>query len=279
MQLTNQSYWDRKWKTAVSLTSARRSSATNRIAASVKRLVRSLDQDFAEASMMDTYRRLSLPRGASVLEIGSAPGLHLIRLHRLFGLDPFGIDYSHVGAEWNKQVFRDAGLDPAHVIEADVFSPAFLDAHAGSFDVVVSRGFIEHFEDPAPAIAAHGRLAKPGGYVWINIPNYRWVNYLLKRTFSPENLKAHNLGIMRLRKFASLFARPELEPVICGYYGTCNLGMSVPTRQWTRPLYEVCDKLQLLLNGGLRHVTGYPGPNSRYVSPFLLFVGRKRQST
>jgi SAM-dependent methyltransferase len=278
MQLTTQPYWDRFWKKADPGESARRSSGGSPVATYAQRVARYFAEDWSEAAMMDTYRKLSLPPRSSVLEIGSAPGTHLVRLHRVFGLNPFGVDYSHVGTECNKQVFRASGLDPDHVIEADVFSPAFLESHAGAFDVVVSRGFIEHFQDLAPVIDVHCRLVRPGGYIWINIPNYRGVNYLLKRVFSPENLPAHNLTIMKLQTFAELFAREDLETIICGYYGACHLGMSYPTRPWLRPLHELCDKAQLLLNGALRLLAGARGSETAYLSPYLLFIGRKRAS-
>src|SRR5437899_107862 len=63
-------------------------------------------------------------RGATAVEIGSAPGSFLAQLHDRFGLVPYGIEYSPPGAELNRRVFASHGIDPGHVIQADFFDPA-----------------------------------------------------------------------------------------------------------------------------------------------------------
>jgi len=87
-------------------------------------------------------------KGQRVIEVGSAPGLHLLEVRSRFGLDPFGVEYAPAGVALNRQNFQQAGVNPDQVIEADFFSEGFLAAHQGKFDVVLSRGFIEHFSVP-----------------------------------------------------------------------------------------------------------------------------------
>ena len=51
------------------------------------------------------------------------------------------------------------------------------------FDVVMSRGFIEHFDEPSSVVDRHLDLLKPGGLLVVSIPNLRGVNGLLTRFF------------------------------------------------------------------------------------------------
>jgi len=212
-----------------------------------------------------------------VLELGSAPGTYLVELHRQFGVNPWGVDYSAVGAAMNRRTFQAAGLNPSQVIEADIFAPAFQNRYAERFDVVLSRGFLEHFTDPERAVAAHCRLLRRGGHLVVQIPNYRGGNYALKRLFCPGNLAAHNRKIMRLVRFRQLFQRPDLHALFCGYLGTCHLNLCQPEpgRAWLRPLYELLSATQVLLNGPLCWTFGAAGPESAWISPYLAFAGRK----
>src|SRR5687768_8189728 len=100
-------------------------------------------------------RHLPPLRGARVLEIGSAPGDVLVDFAQRLGMVPFGVEYSEEGAEVNRRLFEAHGLNPDHVIHADLFSEEFQNRYRGAFDVVYSGGFIEHFSDPKDVIDKH----------------------------------------------------------------------------------------------------------------------------
>ena len=104
------------------------------------------------------YERF-LPKadGSKALEVGSAPGNHLVQLNAKFGLSPYGVEYSEPGVELNRQVFSAHHLDPDNVIHADFFAPSFQGGQ-DYFDVVISRGFIEHFADVGDVIEKHVNL-------------------------------------------------------------------------------------------------------------------------
>ena len=68
------------------------------------------------------------------------------------------------------------------------------------------------------------------------------------------------------------------SPLFCNFYGTIDLGVSQPHNsgriKWLA--YMLCEKAQLPLNFALRALFGTKGPNCRFTSPFLLYVGRKQ---
>jgi SAM-dependent methyltransferase len=215
--------------------------------------------------------------GASVVEIGSAPGEHLARLQREFGLVPYGIEYSPSGVRVNREVFAAHGLDPRNVVEVDFFSRECLEAHRERFDVVISRGFIEHFSDAACVVDRHLALLKPGGVLIITIPNLRGVNRALCQLFHRETIPMHNLAIMSKPAFLGLFDPAKVRAVRCDYFGTFSFCLfNTRAGSWLAPLLAACARLQPLLNVLFRACFGARGGECRFTSPQLIFAGVKR---
>ncbi|MGH8372258.1 MAG: class I SAM-dependent methyltransferase [Gammaproteobacteria bacterium] len=215
--------------------------------------------------------------GQSVVEIGSAPGDFLVALHQRFGLVPYGIEYSPIGADLNRRTFTEAGLNPNHVVEADVLAPDTCTKYQEFFDVVVSRGFIEHFTDPADVIARHLDLLKPGGLLIVGIPNLRGLNYLLSSIFDRHVVAMHNLTIMTRDHLAALFPDNLVMPAFCNYYGTFNVRLiSARPTSPLRVVLTLCHKVQPVLNLTFRCLFGRHGAESRWFSSNLLFIGIKQ---
>lgn len=216
-------------------------------------------------------------RGSRVVEIGSAPGEFLVRLKERFGVVPFGVEYSASGAELNRRMFADHGIDTANVIEADFFEMCRDERYWNAFDVVVSRGFIEHFREPEGVVRDHLRLLKPGGVFFLEVPNLRGFNFALCWIFCRELIAIHNLDIMTSRRLAAVVPAELVETVSCGYHGTFNFSLcSTRPDSPLRFLYAAGMKLQALLNIAFRCFFGHRGADSAWFSPAILFVGIKR---
>jgi len=223
------------------------------------------------------YPRYVPAPGSSVVEIGSAPGEHLARLSETFGLDPYGIEYSAGGVDVNRTLFASRGLDPRNVIAMDFFSDECLESHKERFDMVVSRGFIEHFQDPASVVERHLALLKPGGLLVITIPNLRGVNYALTRLFHAELLPMHNLKIMSRLPFWRLFDTDKVRPLVCDYFGTFSFYLfNVKPGSRLAPALAACMKLQTVLNATFRICFGDRGAETPFTSSQLIFAGIKR---
>lgn len=216
-------------------------------------------------------------KGARLLEVGSAPGLNLVYLKQTYDFDVYGVDYSEVGVELNRETFAANGINPDNCIHADFFSKTFQEQYRESFDVVYSYGFIEHFTDTEDVIAGHVNLLRPGGRLIVSVPNLRGFNRLLMSVFNKENLDIHNLDLMLKPRFRRAFARPDLAPLHCDYYGTFSIylafaGEGSPLRLPLSALYKV----QPLLNLCFRSLLGRRGAESALFSPHLIFVGTKQ---
>jgi SAM-dependent methyltransferase len=220
-------------------------------------------------------RHLPSSPGFTAIEIGSAPGHHLLALHRQFGANPFGVEYAEHGAALNRNLFTANGIPPDHVFHTDFFADSFLDEHEGRFDVVLSRGFIEHFDDPASVVGRHIRLLRPGGTLIISIPRYRGVYWPWSFVFDRQALAAHNLKIMTLAPFRRLFERPELRIEQCGYFGTLSLYRFRTKIPVLRQIMLAVVQIQRLLNVIFRLVLGKRGAETRLFSPYLVCVATR----
>jgi len=130
--------------------------------------------------------------GQTVVEIGCAPARWLLWYARTFGARVSGLEYSVKGAALSRANLAAAGITP-DIEEADFFD---TDLDTGAKDLVLSLGFIEHFDDLERAFRRHLDFCAPGGRVAIGVPNFRGFTGLMQRWASPGFLAAHNTAAM-----------------------------------------------------------------------------------
>lgn len=132
------------------------------------------------------------------------------------GPKPYGVEISPVLAKLSGEMFRARG---GEVVEASALEGMRRYGDA-MFDGAIIRSFLEHEHEPGPLLDEMARTLKPGGRLYIKVPNYgslsrrvmgrrwcgfRWpdhVNYftlhslrdmLVRRGFSGRPLNALNL--------------------------------------------------------------------------------------
>ncbi|NUM31229.1 MAG: methyltransferase domain-containing protein [Bacteroidetes bacterium] len=213
-------------------------------------------------------------RNAKVMEVGSAPGKNLLLWHNKFLNIPFGVEYTDAGVDANRKLFAANNLNPENIIKADFLSDEFLRANHEKYDYVYSMGFIEHFNDPEQIVSNHLKILKPGGILFISIPNLKGLYNFALKIFYPEILKIHNLEIMELKEYKKLFdVQKNLEIIHCGYHGTIDLNILQFGKY--RFMNTLCHYFQMLLNFCCKMLLGKKGLESRFTSPYLVFIGKK----
>ena len=138
-----------------------------------------------QVRLLELFERYLAP-GRRFIEIGVGGSAWPAYLARHLRADAWGIDNSPSGIVLAQQ----AGPG-AHLIEGDVFDATLLPA--GSFDVVYSGGFVEHFTDAARVMHRLADLVSPGGVVITTVPNFRGLNGFLQRIVDRECLDRHVL--------------------------------------------------------------------------------------
>lgn len=152
-----------------------------------------------------------VPAGADVLEIGCAPGKWLLFYAERFGARPAGIEYTEFGASLTRRNLAAVG------VEGEVVHGDFFTVEPRTADLVLSLGFIEHFDDPGQAFTRHLAFLRPGATLVIGVPNFRSVLGTVQRWTEPRHLALHNLAAMRPELYRRLADQNGLTVTWQGY--------------------------------------------------------------
>lgn len=219
---------------------------------------------------------LGYARSGTVFEVGCSPGRWLAYFSKHFSLRPSGIDYVNDSAELTRQNLKLQG------ISSDIIQGDFIDAriHEQAFDVVFSRGFIEHFRETQPVVDRIASLARSDGLVITTVPNMLGVNGLIRRWFLRASYDAHlKLSSDQLQE---LHETAGLKTCFCNYGGVpCVILPWDVCSDSRRPTGLKCliDFFKRALNRLSREVCIRSGCvfRSKYWSPTIIYIGKKKQ--
>ena len=210
----------------------------------------------------------------NIIEIGCAPGGFLIKAHNKLKLKPFGVDYTLNGKLITEKNMKANKITEFEIFYSDVFSTKFQKEKKEKFDIVMSNGFAEHFEDLKKVINSHANLTKVGGIIVISIPNLLYFNkYLtIKEVKNICNLDVMNLKTIK-QNIPSNIAIKELK-----YYGGLfNIGVFFFNN-------KILEKIRLAIFIGQRLIFDPIGIllsklgidlNWKYSSPAIILIGKK----
>ena len=204
----------------------------------------------------------------SIVEIGAAPGKWLA----LFPQDKYtvsGIEYSEAGMDALTRNMMLLGISPLNLIHGDFFEIE----PKPTYDVVMSLGFIEHFDDPIRVLRRHIEWLSPGGYLVIGVPNFTGIHGFAQRLLDVDILKAHNTKIMNQSFFEGL---PEILGIkLCSFEYLGSLEPSLPMTFRPATLSNVIQRAALRLASLLRRWRWLDCINSSYISSYILAIYRK----
>ena len=152
----------------------------------------------------------------NAIELGGFPGYYAVFLKKYFKLDVTLLDY-FVHPPVVNELLEKNGLKESdiHIVETDLFNYT----PEKQFDLVLSCGLIEHFNDTADIINRHIAFVKPGGTLFITLPNFKAVNGWFQKTFDKENYDKHNVESMNPQLLKSICEQAGLKQVKSSYYG------------------------------------------------------------
>ncbi len=276
-KLTTKNYWDQVWDNG---SQSKKFKIWDIFVALAKKILGEKAEKYSDYILWESIYKKYLPikKGLKILEIGSAPGWNLVKFNKKFGYEPFGIEFSSVGAERNRKKFISAEINPQNVVESDFFSPNIQNKYQEFFDLVLSGGFIEHFDDVKETIARHISLLKKGGFLIITIPNFQGLNRFLAKFFFKEIESTHNFSIINKEKFQEQFDGFNLEKIYCDYFGMMYLGLFTldnksRVKYW---LYRFLVRIQQVLNYLFRAILDKKSAETKIFSPYIIFIGRKK---
>jgi 2-polyprenyl-3-methyl-5-hydroxy-6-metoxy-1,4-benzoquinol methylase len=206
-----------------------------------------------------------------LLEIGCARSLWLPYFAKEFGFKVYGIDYSEVGCQQALQLLSNEGVE-GRIVCGDFFSPP--ESMIGEFDVVISFGVLEHFQDTQGCISAFSKYLKRKGIMITTTPNLIGLIGLIQKSInrnvfdihvplSPENiLEAHQ--------------KNKLESVSCNYFLFANFSVLNVENLKGNFLYAWILQLCCWLNSAIWSIDSlFSFKPNRWSSPYISCVAIK----
>lgn len=151
---------------------------------------------------LDRIERL-LPGKGRLLDYGCGPG-YFHEQAALRGFEAHGCDLG----EWTQAAAKKRGVENLHV--GRLQDLPFPD---GYFDVVHSAQVLEHLPRPQADLAELYRLLRPGGLLYVDVPNYRTLPIMLGRDDFMLNLPPQHLNYFTPATLRSLLKRAGFQEV------------------------------------------------------------------
>ncbi|WP_293787590.1 methyltransferase domain-containing protein [uncultured Pedobacter sp.] len=152
----------------------------------------------------------------TAIELGGFPGYYAVFLKKYFQLDVTLLDYFVHPPVVHELLAKNSLTEKdIHIIETDLFNYT----PEKQYDLVLSCGLIEHFNDTADIIRRHIAFIKPGGTLFITLPNFKAVNGWFQKNFDRENYDKHNIDSMDPVLLKSICEHAGLKQVKSGYFG------------------------------------------------------------
>jgi SAM-dependent methyltransferase len=203
----------------------------------------------------------------TAIELGGFPGYYAVFLKKYFKLDVTLLDY-FVHQPITNELLKTNGLEGSdiHIVETDLFNYEPVQ----QFDLVLSCGLIEHFNDTADIINRHINFVKPGGTLFITLPNFKALNGWFQKEYDRENYDKHNISCMDPEFLASICQKAGLTVVQSKYFGNFSLWLEDEKQ---KPLGVRLFKKSLWLAGKV--LTKLVPFNSKQLSPYIILEARK----
>jgi SAM-dependent methyltransferase len=206
-ELTDKSFWANYWE-------------------SKKGLAFSVPPNYTFHKLLGEIIKANNPRTA--IELGGFPGYYAILLKKYFGMTTTLFDF-YIHPAVLKEVLNANQLheNDIEIIEGDLFKYQ----PKTQYGLVLSCGLIEHFNDTKDIIQKHLQFLKPGGTLFITLPNFTGVNGWVQRKYDMDNYEKHNISSMNPQLLADYCKDLGLKNVEAFYYGKFSIWLENRSQQ------------------------------------------------
>jgi SAM-dependent methyltransferase len=203
----------------------------------------------------------------TAVEVGGFPGYYAVFLTKYLNVRSTLLDY-FVDVDIVTKVLERNGLraGDVDVIEADLFT---YESNK-QYDLVLSCGLIEHFEDTEDVVRRHVQLLRNGGTLFVSLPNFTGLNGWVQRTFDVSNYEKHNIKSMNPAELIEICRRLGLQNISCKYYGKFTVWLESALEKPTAIRWFV----NVLWFAGKAFTTVVPF-DSKALSPYIVLTARK----
>lgn len=251
---TDKSFWEKYWATI--------------------KLPVVVNRDFKNDRIIADCIKKHIPDGdgnKNAIEIGCAPGKWLIFLNQEMHYRVDGYEYVETAAE---KTFENLKMNNVDCAKGKIVVGDFTkEPIEKKYDLVLSLGFVEHFENIEEILDRHLNIVKPSGYLAIGVPHFRGITWLyqfiIDLLIRDKILPGHNSKAMQKSTFLNYARKKGIEKVFIDYVGGFETGLFFTSR--------VRNKMVRLILGKVIGLTAIVAgdSNSPIVSSYLMCVFRK----
>jgi cyclopropane fatty-acyl-phospholipid synthase-like methyltransferase len=200
----------------------------------------------------------------TIIEIGAYPGRFLAYLAAKYKLEATALDYNSDTVKLEDS-FKTMGVTNYHIIQSDFLKYEPTE----KYDLVISNGFIEHFDNYEEVLNLHANYLAPGGTILLFIPNKRYLRKWYGQLLDNANLKVHNLSCMHLGTFEKFATVNKLETIRLTYLGGFAYKVHQSLNLFQKIIYKLIRFLSMKLE---KKLAANP---SKYWSGTIVFIGKK----
>jgi SAM-dependent methyltransferase len=203
----------------------------------------------------------------TAVELGGFPGYYAVFLKKYLGLDVTLLDY-FVHQPITDALLKANGLQQKdiRILERDLFS--YMPEE--QYDLVLSCGLIEHFNDTADIINRHVAFVKPGGTLFITLPNFKALNGWFQKSFDLENYHKHNIGCMDPELLKDICLKAGMEVKQSRYFG--HFGLWLENEQQRSMGLRLFKKAIWLTGKVLTRIFPF---DSQALSPYIILEAKR----
>ena len=202
----------------------------------------------------------------TLLEIGGFPGYFSVWTQLNLGLKATLLDYVvHLPILNQLEQANGLPVNTIGVIETDLFTYQSTQ----KYDLVVSNGLIEHFQNTTEIIQKHAEQLADGGVLLITLPNFKSLNGWFQQQFDPENYAKHHIACMDLALLSNIAQQLGLRNIKVQYNGGFMLWFE---NEEQRPFLGKLLKKIIWLP--LKIISKFI-PENKYLSPYIILQAQK----
>jgi len=231
-------------------------------------LINSFFKDFISE---DKYKTL--------LEVGSGSSAWLPFLAEEYNLRVSGLDYSEIGCKICEENLKMQRIIFDEIICEDVFK---WDS-GKRYDIIISLGVIEHFENPGDILKIISRHLNDNGLIITIVPNLSGISGKLTRIFLPEVYRIHKIiSKSYLKELHETAGFECLKNDYTGFFYPMIIPWSVKTNgiffKKGSFIRKVILKILELKNAVITKILRAAEVrfSSQYFSPFVIYTGKIR---
>lgn len=203
----------------------------------------------------------------TAIELGGFPGYYAVYLKKYHDLDVTLLDF-FIYPPITSALLAANGLqaNDVEIIEADLFAYT----PQKQYDLVLSCGLIEHFTDTKDIIKRHMAFLKPGGGLFITLPNFRGINGWFQLKFDKENYDKHNINCMDPELLETICKDLGLKVLRSEYFGKFSVWLE---NEKEKPIWVKAFKKTVWILGKV--FTRVFSFETKQLSPYIMVYAKK----